>query len=59
MLDYSKIHENPPEVVDPVSGDFFPASYTDIKAMKQAEKQEKESSAEDAKMVQMFTSMLK
>ncbi len=59
MLDYSKIHENPPEVVDPVSGDFFPASYSDIKAMKQAEKEEKEASSEDAKMVSMFTSLMK
>ena len=59
MLDYSKIHENPPEVLDPVSGDFFPASYSDIKAQKQAEKAQKEASYEDAKMVSMFTSLMK
>ena len=59
MLDYSKIHENPPEVQDPVSGDYFPASYSEIKAQKQAEKEEKEASSEDANMVSLFTSLLK
>ena len=59
MLEYSKIHENPPEVQDPVSGDFFPASFSDIKAKKEAEKSSEAQSEEDMNIISMLGSILK
>ena len=59
MLDYAKIHENPPEVQDPVSGNFFPASFSDIKAQKQAEKESKDAERSEIQSISLLTSLFK
>lgn len=59
MLDYAKLHESPPDVQDPVSGDMFPASYSDLVAKRQAEQEQKQSAQSDAQMAAMLTSIFK
>lgn len=59
MLDYSKFTELLPEIQDPVSGDFFPASAQDVKSL-QAQKMEAEQvNKAQSSILSMLTSVFK
>lgn len=60
MLNYSNIVNDPyPDIKDPVSGHYFPASHAEIKAMKEAEERKKIEQVNNSQMASMLSSILK